>query len=72
MRNKRITRIHSPDSVNDKNWLNRPKMDNFWFKKITIYIKFFKTFRSLDVRQFQKFYNLNMAFTEMNNNKQVK
>ena len=36
--NKSITRIHSLDLVNDKNWLNRPKMDNFWFKKIKIFI----------------------------------
>ena len=40
MRAKRITRIHSPDSVNDKNWLKMiPKMDNFWLniKNLRLY-----------------------------------
>jgi len=47
-------RIHSPDSANDKIELKRPKMDNFWFKKIKKYIKFYKTFRSLGPHQLQK------------------
>ena len=29
-------------------------MDNFWFKKIKKYVKLYKTFRSLDLRQLQK------------------
>ena len=53
MRTKRITRIHSPDSVNDKNWLKMmPKMDNFWLKIKNL--RLYKTFRSLDLLQLLK------------------
>ena len=37
MPTKRITMIHSPDSVDDKKRLKMwPKMDNFWLKNIKV------------------------------------
>ena len=54
MRTKRILRIHSPDSVNDKYWLKRDRKWTTFGLKTKKYIKLYKTFRSLDLRQLQR------------------
>ena len=44
MRTKRILRIHSPDSVNDKYWLKRDRKWTTFGLKTKKYIKLYKTF----------------------------
>ena len=55
MPTKRITRIHSPDSVDDKKLVkNEAENGQLWVKKLQKNLKFYKTFRSLDLLQLQK------------------
>ena len=54
MRTKRITRIHSPDSVNDKNWLKMiPKLDNFWLKIKNLSLSTFFSYKRVRKRTYK-------------------
>ena len=53
MRTKRIMRIHSPDSVNDNNWLKMiPKMDNRYGKRQSDTTHWNKNYEIVTAQQF--------------------